>query len=375
MFEKTIAWMDAYLEMGIPGYDIMACKDGKCIFRHFNGYSDRENKIPMNGKERYYIYSCSKLITCTALMQLWEKGLFSLDDKLSDYMPEFTEMMVQTEDGLKKAEKPLLIRHLFEMTAGFSYDLVSPQLMQAREETQGRCPTRAVMPYLAKAALLFEPGDHWHYGLCHDVLAALLEVITGQLFNDYVTENIFKPLGMNDSTFLLPEDQKTQLAQLYRCNEKTGEILNHNFRNGYIIGTEYASGGAGCVSTVEDYMKLLEALRVGDVILKKETVELMATNRLTDYQLKTFTLATHGYGLGVRCPKDETVTEFGWGGAAGAYHSIDIPNGLSIYYAQSVLLSPNRPLRSRVYNLILEELTGASATAETAVQNAGTLTY
>jgi len=375
MFEKVIAHMDAYLEMGIPGYDIMACKDGKCIFRHFNGYSDRENQIPMNGTERYYIYSCSKLITCTAAMQLWEKGLFSLEDKLSDYMPEFAEMTVKTEEGIRKAEKPILIRHLFEMTAGFTYNLKSANMLLAREETNGRCPTRETMKYLAKDPLLFEPGTRWNYSLCHDVLAALVEVISGQEFNAYVTEHIFKPLGMNNSTFLLPEEEKDTLAQLYRNFEEEGEIRNFNRVNSYIIGSEYASGGAGCVSTVEDYMKFLEALRIGDVILKKDTVKLMATNRLTEEQLKTFTIATHGYGLGVRCPKDENVTEFGWGGAAGAYLSIDLPHNLTIYYAQSVLLSPNRPLRSKVYNLILEEITGATAAAETAAEGAKNLTY
>lgn len=374
MFEKTVELMDSFLEMGIPGYDVLVCKDGKQIFRHWNGYSDRENKIPMNGKERYYIYSCSKVITCAAALQLWEQGKFQLTDKLSDYMPEFAEMTVKTEEGLKKAEKPILIHHLFEMTAGFTYAVRSPNLMLAREETGGRCPTREVMKYLAKDPLLFEPGTRWNYSLCHDIIAALVEVISGQLFNDYVTEHIFKPLGMTHSTFILPEEEKKDLAQLYRADEQTGEINNFNHVNSYILGSEYASGGAGCVSTVEDYSKFLEGMRQGKV-LKPETVKLMSTNRLTEEQLKTFTLSTHGYGLGVRCPKNDLVTEFGWGGAAGAYLAIDLPHNLTVYYAQHVLLSPNRPLRSKVYTTLMEDLSGEAVLQETAAADAKNLTY
>ena len=159
MFEKLKAFTDSFLDMGLVGFDLSVYKDGSPVLRHMNGYSDLENKIPVNGKERYNIYSCSKVLTCVALMQLWEKGLFSLEDRLADYMPEFAEMTVKTEDGVRKAEKPILIKHLFEMTAGFSYNGLSENMMLARKETGGRCPTRETMKYLAKDPLLFEPGE------------------------------------------------------------------------------------------------------------------------------------------------------------------------------------------------------------------------
>ena len=122
MFEQTKKFCDTFIEMGHPGFDLAVFKDGECILRYMNGYSDIENKIKVNGNEKYNIYSCSKVITCTAALQLWDKGLYSLEDKLSDYMPEFKEMTVKTSDGIKKAENPILIKHLFEMTAGFSYE-------------------------------------------------------------------------------------------------------------------------------------------------------------------------------------------------------------------------------------------------------------
>ena len=128
MFEKLKRFCDSFLEMGVPGFDLVIYKDGECILRHMNGYSDLENKIKIDGKEKYNIYSCSKVITCTAALQLFEKGMFSLEDKLSDYMPEFKNMTVKTDDGVKKAENSILIKHLFEMTAGFSYDVFSTEL-------------------------------------------------------------------------------------------------------------------------------------------------------------------------------------------------------------------------------------------------------
>lgn len=357
MFEKTKRFCDLLLELGLPGFDLTVFKDGKQVLRYMNGYSDLENKVKIKGDEKYYIYSCSKPITCTAALQLYEKGLFSLDDKLSSYMPEFSKMTVKTENGIKKAEKPILIKHLFEMAAGFCYDFNSDNLNIGKKETEGRSPTREMMKYLAKDPLWFEPGEVWHYSLCHDVLAALVEVVSGQKFNDYVTENIFKPLDMNNSTYLLPESEKDSLACLYRFDTEKGYAFDCGKNNTFIIGTEYASGGAGCVSTVDDYMKFLEGLRTYK-LLKPETVKLMITDRLNENQRKSyFVSGNYGYGLGVRCPDNSgKCTDFGWGGAAGAYLSVDLEKGLSIYLGMHLLSSPVQEIRGKVYDFVCAEL-------------------
>ena len=356
MFEKLKKFCDSFLEIGVPGFDIVIYKDGECILRYMNGYSDIENKIKVNGNERYNIYSCSKVITCTAALQLFEKGLFSLEDKLSDFMPEFREMTVKTDDGIKKAKNPILIKHLFEMTAGFSYDCSSPQLKKAIDETNGKCPTRETMKYLAKEPLLFEPGDRWEYSLCHDVLAALVEVISGEKFEDYVKKNIFDVIGMNNSTFILPDAEIETVAPQYRFEDgKAVNIGKPIFK--YKIGTEYASGGAGGISTVDDYIKFLEGLRTYK-LLKQETVNLMMTDRLTDEQKRTYTNKdNHGYGLGVLCPiEDVRDIDFGWGGAAGAYLSIDVQNAISIYFSTHILSSPAQGLRMMLYRFVRAEL-------------------
>lgn len=356
MFEKTKAFCDSFLELGVPGFDLAVYQDGKCILRHMNGYSDLENKVKMTGDERYNIYSCSKVITCVAAMQLWEKGLFSLEDKLSDYMPEFKDMTVKTENGIQKAEHPILIRHLFEMTAGFSYHCRSPHIITAISETDGRCPTRETMKYLAKEPLLFEPGDRWEYSLCHDVLAALVEIISGEKFETYVKKNIFDIVGMSRSSFMLPEEELNTIAEQYRFENGRAVNVGKNIVS-YKLGSEYASGGAGGISTVDDYIKFLEALRTHK-LLKVETLKLMMTDRLTEWQKRTYwTRATHGYGLGVRCPKgNKQYTDFGWGGAACAYLAVDVENKISLFFGAHLLSSPAQGLRSMLYRFIRAEL-------------------
>ncbi len=356
MFEKLKKFCDSFLDIGVPGFDLAVYKDGECILRHMNGYSDLENKAKLTGKERYNIYSCSKVITVTAAMQLWEKGLFSLEDELSDYMPEFKAMTVKTEDGIRKAEKPILIKHLFEMTAGFTYDCLSPSLKQARRETDGRCPMRETMRYLAQEPLSFEPGTQWQYSLCHDVLAALVEVLSGEKFEVYVKKHIFDVVGMQNSTFMLPENEIETLAQQYSfVDGKAVNIKKPIFR--YKLGSEYVAGGAGCISTTDDYIKFLEGLRTHK-FLKPETLKLMMTDRLTATQKSTYWYSgTHGYGLGIRTPKaDGKLGDFGWGGAAGAYLAVDMENGISVYFAMHLLSSPAQGLRTMLYRMVRAEL-------------------
>ena len=360
MFEQTKALCQHFLKVGIPGFDLIVYKDGKCVLRHMGGYADRENHIPMQGKEKYHIYSCSKPLTCVAAMQLWEQGKFSLEDDLAEYLPAFREMTVKTDAGITKAKNPIKIHHLFGMTAGLNYNMQTPALQAYYEACNRRCPTVELVNELAKAPLEFEPGTGWRYSLCHDVLAALVEVLSGEKFENYVKAHIFDPLGMEHSDFLHPVEDWNGFALQYCYNTATG-VFEPWWTNDYRPGKEYASGGAGCVSTVEDYIKFLEALRVGDVILKKETVAMMAADRLTEQQRRMYTYDkfVNGYGLGLRTPRlDPTWTDFGWGGAAGAYASVDPVNNVTFYYAQHVLSSPVRALRPWLYRTIRADLLG-----------------
>lgn len=358
MFEKTKKFCDSFLDLGVPGFDLAVYKSGECILRYMNGYSDFENKIKINGKEKYNVYSCSKIITCTAALILMEQGCFSLDDKLSDYMPEFENMTVKTENGIEMAKNPILIRNLFDMTAGFSYDTQSSQILKCIEETNGKCPTREVMKYLAKEPLCFEPGTRWQYSLCHDILAALIEIVTGLKFEDYTKKYIFDVIGMNNTTFMLPDDEVESVACQYRF--ENGKLVNIG-KNIPIfkLGTEYASGGAGAISTVDDFIKFLEALRKGE-LLNSKTLQLMITDQLPNEIKHTYwtpETQDYGYGLGVRCPiGDKICVDFGWGGAASAYMAVDLKNEITIYFAGHLLSSPAQSLRSKLYRFIRAEI-------------------
>lgn len=360
MFENTIKMLDSFLDMGIPGYDCIVLKDGEPIFRRTKGYSNLEDKIPMKGDERYNIYSCSKLITCVAALQLYEKGLLGLDDKLSDYIPEYSQMQVRCEGGSRAAQNPILIRNLFNMTGGFSYNTGSASIKAAQSDTNGRCGTVETVKYLAGDALRYEPGEGWEYSLCHDVLAAVVEVVSGERFGLYVKKNIFDPLLMNNSTFLLPPEELDSICGQYIFDTKTKTAKNCGKNIMYYkFGSMYESGGAGAISTVEDYIKLLEALRKGDIILKRETVDLMLKDCMTENLRKYYWYPDYGYGLGVRTPMpQEGTTDFGWGGAAGAYFAVDRENGIVMYYAQHMLNSPNKQQRYILYATVKEDLFG-----------------
>ncbi|MBR3085207.1 MAG: serine hydrolase [Kiritimatiellae bacterium] len=343
---------------GWPGSDCLVLWHGEPVFRHQTGFSDLDARKPMTGRERVNLYSCSKIATCVAAMQLFEKGLFKLDDPLADYMPEFSDMKVREADGsTRPASEPIRIWHLFTMTAGFSYDLNSPSLAAFRAANPA-CPTREFVRALAGDPLHFDPGTRWNYSLCHDVLAALVEVLSGRLFAEYARDNLFAPLGMADTTFLLPDSELGAIAPQYRWNAEAGKPVSCGPAiQPYKVGAQYASGGAGCVSTCDDYVKLLEALRVGDVILKKETIDLMATDRLTDATRPTFWNREYGYGLGVRCKSailPDGWRDFGWGGAAGSLSVIDREHGFTIMLVQHMLGAPDPALRWEVVRLVRE---------------------
>ena len=363
MFEKTREYLDEFVRRGIPGMDICVMQNGKEIFREWRGVSD-EAGTPMNGRERYNIYSCSKVFTCTAAMMLVEEGRLSLDDELATYLPEFAHMQVKTENGLRDAKTPITVRHLFTMTAGLSYNMESDEISRGIQETEGKGSTREMMKYIAKMPLEFEPGEKWNYSLCHDVLAAVVEVVAGKRFGLFVKERIFDVCGMTDSTFLLPREELPTLSAQYLYEHGEFKNVGREIQR-YKIGESYESGGAGAISTVGDYIRFLEGLRTYR-LLKPETVALMARDQLTKEQDASYwNTGDYSYGLGVRAPlaENSSRTDFGWGGAAGAYLSIDPVNNLSVYYAQHVLASPNGALRKDIIEAVKLDL-GLDAATE-----------
>lgn len=346
MFENVKKLLDAGINMGIPAVQVSVFHKGKEVFSEHRGVFNEEG-VPLSGNELYNIYSCSKFITCASALLLFEEGKFSLDDEIAEYIPAFGDMKVKKESGIYKAEKRITIRQLFTMTSGMNYDCGSEHIKEGFAVTEGKCPTVEMMKYLAKIPLEFEPGTTWRYGLSHDVIAALVEVISGERFGDFVKRRIFNPLGMSDATYCLPDERLCELPAQYIYNSKE-QKYNNIGPNIYLykFGSEYESGGAGIVSTVSDYMKFLEGMRTGKV-LKEETIALMKQNHLTEEQKKTCWASNgYGYGLGVRAPMgDGRRTDYGWGGAAGAFGAVDPEHDITLYYSQHVISSKFASLR------------------------------
>ena len=378
-FKSLNKLLDKFAEMGVPSFDIEIRHKGNKVFRRMHGYSDLEKTKPIDGSEKYHIYSCSKPITCVAAMTLFEKGKLGLTDKLSAYMPEFSKMQVLENGVVRDAKSDITVEQLFTMCAGFTYDLRSKNLNLCREETNGVCATREAMKYLAKDPLAFDPGAKFNYSLCHDVLAALVEVIAGEKFGDYVKRAVFDRAGMENSTFLPNKEILDSLCAQYRYNADSNKYEYIGACNGYRIGEQYESGGAGCVTTVDDYMKFLEAIRVGGNIISRETLKLMTTNRLLPSQNAEYGSWNdgYGYGLGLRCPlnRESNSTDFGWGGAAAAFLACDMENEYSVYYAQHVLCAPNQIMRGKIPAFIKADLLGLDGETEVAKAEKTELTY
>lgn len=369
-----------------PGNAVEVYLEGKRVFRYAAGYSDLEKKTDMTGEEMFNIYSCSKIATVTAGLQLVERGKIVLSDPLSWYLSEFSDMYVRTGQGeLKKAKQPITVKDLFTMTAGFDYNIRSEAISKAKIATKGHMDTVETVKCIASEPLSFEPGTRWQYSLCHDVLAALVSVVSGKKFREYVKENIFEPLDMKDSVYHQTTDTGSRMAQQYRFTDDTGEYespeeaqKNGNADSGrflnvgqevpYILGDEYDSGGAGIITTLSDYAELAAALagfgkfQNGNRILCRNSVEAMRRNHLNQDQLKYYDwkhLQGYGYGLGVRTHMDpcrsgrlSNVGEFGWGGSAGSTVVIDPDIGLGVFYVQHCLNPREQYYQPRLINVL-----------------------
>ena len=165
---------------GIPGGDLIVNKDGKTVYSHSFGYSDKERTRRVQGNEIYRIYSCSKVILCTGVMKLVTEGKIGLYDNLSDYISEFSQMQVKNGDALKTAVNQIRIIDLLQMAAGFTYDCGHPAIVDYRNSTDGKADTLGTVKAMAKMPLEFESGTAYRYSLCHDILGGVIEVVTGK---------------------------------------------------------------------------------------------------------------------------------------------------------------------------------------------------
>ena len=341
MFSNVKEYMEKLVsERGLPFLDVVCCREGREIFRHTAGDAD--------GKELLYMFSCSKPITVTAVMMLYERGMLSLDDEVEKYLPAYGNISVSDGDGVRPCRNKLTIRHLLTMSGGLDYNYFRGGVREVLEKNPN-AETEEIINAYTREPMLFEPGDRFSYSLCHDVLAAIIEKVSGSRFSKFIEENIFLPLGMTDSSF--DNIPKREMAKAYKC---TDDGIAPS-RGVVPPSPRYESGGSGLISSVNDYIKFASMLALGGVsvdkvrILKEETVELIRSEQISSVTVNNnFTCvqgSAYSYGLGVRTRKTATdwglpVGEFGWDGAAGSYLLVDPERKISIVMGMHVEVWP-----------------------------------
>ena len=343
--------IENYIAAGeIAGASLMVWKDGEEKYRQVYGEADKEAHIPMQKDTIFRLFSMSKPITAVAVMILFERGELDIRDAVCKYLPCFKNMMVWTEGGAVPANRDFTIWDCLNMTTGIPYpcdELESgrrlgklfSKLIERREAGE-YVDTMEWMQKVSEVPLVFQPGEKWMYGFSADILGAVVEAVSGKRFGEFLKDEIFAPLGMEDTGFYVPEEKWHRFAAAYE-NWSTGSLMpfgRSHLGEYYKSDIAFESGGAGLVSTIEDYSKfarmLLAGGKLGDVrILGKKTVEFMAQNHLTEEQKTDYTwdsVRGYGYGCLMRCLENQGVAgtngslgEFGWDGWTGNYVTIN----------------------------------------------------
>lgn len=369
-FDEITKYLDSVVsDWKVPSVDCVIFQNHKQIYRHFAGTVDEKRCKPIEGNEQYLMFSMTKVITMTAIMQLVESGKLSLEDEVEKYLPAYRNIMVKDMEGapspipmdapmetiaMHPAKNKLRIKHLLSMQSGLDYNLERGGIKEVLADKGEAATTREIVDSFVKTPFDFEPGTRFQYSLSHDVAAAVVEVISGMSFGDYLKKNIFEPLKMNNTFFAKPmNDDVEGLASQYIYNESDRSILLMEKSCNYQLSASYESGGAGLCSCTMDYIRLADTLACGGMsadgirILKPETVELMKKDLLGEASHKDLenNMGRFGYdyGCGVAVfARPEEVNSpaaagvFGWDGAAGSMITMDTVRNISVVFTMHV---------------------------------------
>jgi CubicO group peptidase (beta-lactamase class C family) len=369
----------------LAGLITMVARHGQVVHAECFGMMDLEANKPMQLDTIFRLYSMTKPITSVAVMILYEEGHFQLYDSVSRYIPEFKDLKVfveATEAGIElaEAEREITIRDLLTHTAGLTYDFLEGSAVGAMyREAELFRPDQSLQDMirkLAKLPLVLQPGRAWRYSVAFDVLGYLVEVISGMPFESFLEQRIFRPLGMVDTAFYVPQEKLGRLAAMYGPAEEGGlKLIEAPATSPFAEPPRLASGGGGLVGTASDYMRFAQMLLNGGELdntrlLSRKSIELMITNHLSQHLIpfalvKGAEIYTKGYGYGLGfgvlmdVAQSETVGsvgEFEWGGAASTSFWVD-PNeeliGLLMPQFQPVLYYPiDRQFKVLTYQAI-----------------------
>lgn len=378
-----------YLAPGkIAGCLTAVLRGEQLAYLHVAGLRDMERGLPMTTDTLFRIYSMSKPVTSVALMTLWERGLFSLDDPVARFIPEWNDLQVRSGGSwplfeTRPVERPMRIRDLLVHTSGLTYDFMrASNVDYAYRKLQVGAPApgytlQTMIEQLAELPLEFSPGERWNYSVATDVLGFLIERISGQTFADYLQQTIFEPLGMIDTGFSPRADQLDRFASCYTRDEQKRLLLQDDGRNSQFADRSFHSGGGGLLSTAADYLRFCRMLAAGGTldgrrVLGRRTLEMMVANHLpggadlASVAMSGFSETDNegvGFGLGfaskidpVRNGHPATRGSYYWGGMASTLFWVDPAEDLIVLFLTQLIPSNTFNFRGQLEALIYAAL-------------------
>ena len=370
------------------GISVLVRRHGEEVLYTQAGMADVAEGRLIQRDSIFRLYSQTKPITAVAVMLLVERGLIDLMDGVDKFLPGFKNpQVVDAQGNLTKANRAPWIMELLGMTAGLSYPGDDPagqyaarvfeEAHAAIEAGEGRSPaggipTVAFMNRLGELPLAFQPGTHWRYSTCADVLGAVVEAVSGKRFGDFLQEELFIPLNMVDTAFFVPEEKMDRFVTCYkRIDGELTPWLGMNLACGvYDRDPAFESGGAGLVSTLEDYshfadMMMNKGMWGGKRILSPGSVKFLTTAQLNDPCRRDMWDSLNGFSYGKLCRvcvepglyaglalKDE----YGWDGWLGSYYA-NFPNeGMTILSMQNTTNAGTSTVVRKVRNAVLAAL-------------------
>ena len=337
--------MEAYLQDGrLPGIATMVARHGQVVHWSAVGFRDLEAGDPLAPDDILRIFSMTKPLTSVAVMMLVEEGLISLDDPIFAHIPAFGQSEVLTDEGERvAADRPITVEHLLTHTSGLTYGFFGDTPVdRLYREANFFGEARGLDEFVEGASqmpLLAHPSEVWNYGVSTDVLGRLVEVVSGQPFDEFVKERITDPLGMEDTAFQVAADKRDRFMANYAPGGDGLQMIDSPDDGQYTREPAWLSGGGGLTSTPSDYIRLAQMLlQEGELdgvrLLQAETVRNMRRNhlpeQLTPISLGTYLSPGYGFGLGFavlvdadHTPEPDNNGVFRWAGAANTFFWID----------------------------------------------------
>ncbi len=376
--QKLTALLEQGVEAGeIAGANILVLQNDQELLYTQAGWADREARRPYSRDTIVRLYSMTKPVTAAGAMLLVQRGQLDLGMALGDILPAFRDTPVWEDGKAVPARRSILVKDLLNMTSGLAYpSLDSAGKASARlfEEIEaalyGDNPltTREIADRMAAGPLAFHPGDRWMYGTSADVLGAVIEAVSGESLADFMKQNFFEPLGMKDTAFWVPGEKQSRLAQVYeRAPQGMARCVTNNLGICYTMHREpaFASGGAGLVSTIDDYARFATMLLSGGgEILRPSMAAALEAGCLTPWQRESCQRSWESmqgctYGNLMRHMQEPGAAvhygwegEYGWDGWLGAYFCNSPKNGVTILMTTQLRDSGTMPITRKMRNLI-----------------------